>query len=195
MTNKSNMLKVSSHLEIQLVGAGWKKEKGLEKRLQAAVNLTLASLPAALLPIARQAQVTLLLTNDKAVQTLNHDYRGKDKPTNVLSFPQFEKDDLVKLSRSKTPILGGVHVGDIAVAYQYVVKEAKAEHKVLADHVTHLLIHGLLHLFGYDHDTVARAAKMEKLEKEIMATLGLPDPYAVWDEDDKKPCRSTKQKR
>lgn len=184
-------MKKNPSVIIEIKGAGWKKIKGLEKRLAQASELTLATMPVALLPAARRAQATLLLTSDKAVQTLNHDYRGKDKPTNVLSFPQFERADLAKVGKTG---LGNIYVGDIAVAYQTVVKEAKAEKKELLDHVTHLLIHGLLHLFGYDHDTDARASRMEKMEKEIMATLGLPDPYAPL-EDEIKPCRSTKQKR
>lgn len=73
--------------------------------------------------------------------------------------------------------IGDIYVGDIAVAYGTVVKEAKAEGKSELDHLTHLLIHGLLHLFGYDHDTNSKASQMERLEKQIMATLGLPDPY------------------
>ncbi len=167
--NKPNI-----HLEIASVP--WKKVRGLTKRLNAAAALTLSCLPDDLLPAARGAEATLLLTTDKAVQTLNRDYRGKDKPTNVLSFPQFERRELVKLGKKG---VGGLYVGDIAVAYQFTAKEAKAEGKLLSDHVTHLMIHGLLHLFGYDHLTSRQAARMERLEKEIMATLGLPDPYEI----------------
>lgn len=167
--NKPNI-----HLEIASVP--WKKVRGLTKRLETAAALTLSCLSADLLPVARGAEATLLLTTDKAVQTLNRDYRGKDKPTNVLSFPQFERRELVKLGKQGAE---GLYVGDIAVAYQFTAKEAKAEGKPLLDHVTHLMIHGLLHLFGYDHLTPAQAARMERLEKEIMATLGLPDPYEI----------------
>ncbi len=161
-------------LHIDICNEPWRQIRGLKKRLESATALTLASLPAALLPAAKGAEVTLMLTTNAAVRALNHDYRGVDKPTNVLSFPQFERRDLIKAGKTGEP----VYVGDIAVAYQVVVKEAKSEDKVLLDHVTHLLIHGLLHLFGYDHDTASKARPMEKLEREIMATLGLPDPYA-----------------
>jgi len=161
-------------LNIEIASAPWGKVKGLTRRLETAAELTLASLPAPLLPAAVGAEMTLLLTTDRAVQVLNHDYRGKDKPTNVLSFPQFERRDLVKLGKKGDPL----YVGDIAVAYAFTAKEAKAEGKFLLDHVTHLMIHGLLHLFGFDHVTPGKAARMEKLEKELMATLGLPDPYA-----------------
>lgn len=171
--------KAKKPLVIEVEAAGWKKLKGLEKRLNSAALLTLSALPETLLPVAAKAQMTLLLTTDKAVQALNRDFRAKDKPTNVLSFPQFERKDLVKIGRLDTG-KEGIYVGDIAVAYATVVKEAKAEGKSVVDHLTHLLIHGLLHLFGYDHDTDSKAARMERLEREIMATLGLPDPYVVF---------------
>jgi len=168
------MSKRKSSLQIEVASVSWGKVKGLQKRLAHAAELTFASLPETLLPAAKLAEMTLLLTTDKAVQTLNHDYRGMDKPTNVLSFPHYERRELIKLGKQAQPI----YAGDIAVAYQYVVKEAKAEQKVLLDHVTHLVIHGILHLFGYDHDTDSRAARMEKMERELMASMGLLDPYA-----------------
>ena len=176
------------HIETQT--KSWAKVKGLEKRLQAAAELTLAALPATLAPAAAKAQATLLLTTDAAVQKLNKEFRGKDKATNVLSFPQFDRKDLAKAARC----IGDIYVGDIAVAYGTVVKEAKAEGKSELDHLTHLLIHGLLHLFGYDHDTNSKASQMERLEKQIMATLGLPDPYEVIVVES-KPRRSAERKK
>jgi len=163
-----------TQLHIEKASAPWGKIKGLDRRLMRAAELTLASLPETLLPAAKQAELTLLLTTDKAVQTLNHDFRGKNAPTNVLSFPHFERQQLVKLGKKGEAL----YVGDIAVAYQFTAREAKAEHKLLLDHVTHLMIHGILHLFGYDHITPGKAARMEKLERELMASLGLLDPYA-----------------
>lgn len=162
-------------LNLDLAAAPWRKVRGLEARLKGAAELALASLPEALLPAARGAELTVLLTTDRSVQTLNHDYRGKNKPTNVLSFPQFERRELVKLGKGGAD---GLYVGDIAIAYAFTAKEAKAEGKLLLDHVTHLMIHGILHLFGYDHLTPGQAARMEKLERVLMASLGLPDPYA-----------------
>jgi probable rRNA maturation factor len=136
--------------------------------------VALATLPSSLSKAAALGQMTVLLTHDREVQALNLDFRGKDKPTNVLSFPGFERPDLLRAARAGAPL----YAGDIAVAYAFTSREAKAEGKKLLDHVTHLTIHGILHLYGYDHDTPARARVMEKLEKQIMATLGLPDPYA-----------------
>ncbi len=162
-------------IHVELAAAPWKKVKGLQRRLNSAALLTLSALPEPLLPAARQAEATLLLTTDAAVQKLNREFRGKDKPTNVLSFPHYERKDLVRLGKGREPL----YVGDIAVAYSFTAREAKAEGKDLLDHLTHLMIHGLLHLFGYDHDTAAKAARMEKLERELMASLGLLDPYEL----------------
>ena len=161
----------SLHLERAILL--WRRVRGLSSRLTRATNATLAHLP---LGVAR-VEFTLLLTSDVAVRRLNRDFRGMDKATNVLSFPQVARRQLSKIGKTKEP----VYIGDIAIAYQYVVKDAKAEGKDLKDHVTHLLIHGLLHLFGYDHQTTATAVRMERLETKIMAELGLPDPYAVCD--------------
>ena len=161
-------------LQIEIASALWGKVRGLEARLRQAAAVTLAHLPASLAKAAAAGQMTVLLTSDKAVQTLNRDFRGKDKPTNVLSFPSYEKPDLVCAARLGAPL----YVGDIAIAYAFTAKEAKVEGKILLDHVTHLTIHGILHLYGYDHDTPARAGAMERLEKHIMAALGLSDPYA-----------------
>ncbi len=170
----------SQRLQIIIESKPWGEIKGLKKRLEQAAALTLAVLPERLLPAASRAQLTLLLTTARAVQVLNRDYRGVDKPTNVLSFPQLERRALLKEKGGQEPL----YVGDIAVAYQVVVKESKAEGKLPLDHVTHLLIHGILHLFGYDHDTLHRAQRMEKIEREVMATLGLLDPYAAMDDAD-----------
>jgi rRNA maturation RNase YbeY len=103
-----------------------------------------------------------LFTSDAAVKDLNAQWRGKDSPTNVLSFP--------------APETAGT-LGDIALAYETCAREAGEQGKSLKDHATHLLVHGLLHLLGYDHEADDDAAEMEGLEKDIMAKLGLEDPY------------------
>jgi len=108
--------------------------------------------------------ITVLLTDDASVRTLNADFRGKDGPTNVLSFPAAE---------SARP-----HLGDIALAYGVCAREAGAQGKPLADHLMHLTVHGVLHLLGYDHQTDAEAEAMEGIERAILSKLGVPDPYA-----------------
>lgn len=114
------------------------------------------------------AEIAVMLTDDDGIRTLNRDWRGKDKPTNVLSFPTPET------ARSG----GDPHLGDIAIAYQTVEREALSEEKSFANHLTHLAVHGTLHLLGYDHETPEEAEEMEAMERTVLATLGVPDPYA-----------------
>lgn len=125
----------------------------------------------ALAAAAREAPaeglVSLLLTDDTALRELNREFRGKDKPTDVLSFPALPMD---------RPLLG-----DIAVAHGVAARDAAAQGKSLPDHLTHLLIHGYLHLQGHDHETPEDAAIMEAMEVRALATLGIADPYLLSD--------------
>jgi probable rRNA maturation factor len=158
-------------LDIQIQLAAWRRIPRLRARLQQAALATQAHLPKHLrFPFT----ATLLLTGNAKIRQLNRDFRAMDKATNVLSFPQFPPAELPKIGKQKR----GCELGDIAIASQYVVAEANSEHKILINHITHLLIHGLLHLFGYDHTHDNEAEAMEKLEIKIMTALGLPDPYA-----------------
>ena len=120
---------------------------------------------------------SVLFTSDEAVHTLNKDWRGKDKPTNVLSFPMLEREDLVHLDPADgLPEM----LGDIALAYETCAREAADKGISLKDHAAHLVVHGLLHLAGYDHETSeADAEKMEALEVKILALLGIADPYSA----------------
>jgi probable rRNA maturation factor len=104
---------------------------------------------------------TILLTTDRKLRTLNANFRGKDKPTNVLSFPSDDPD----------------YLGDIAIAYGVTAREAKAEGKSFAHHAAHLAVHGVLHLLGFDHERPCDARLMEPLEIEILAGLKIPNPY------------------
>jgi probable rRNA maturation factor len=110
-----------------------------------------------------------VLADDASLRALNRSYRGKDAATNVLSFP-FQ------------PAPGGCavrHLGDVVLAAETVRKEAAEQGIPPAHHLQHLVVHGLLHLLGFDHDTDARAEAMERLEAQILVTLGIADPYAV----------------
>ncbi len=117
---------------------------------------------------------SLLFTSDAEVQALNRDWRGKDKPTNVLSFPMLQRADLLTLTAEGPPEL----LGDIALAHETCAREAADKGVSQADHATHLIVHGLLHLAGHDHETSpADAAVMEQLEINALALLGIADPY------------------
>ena len=125
-------------------------------------------------------EISLLFTNNESMRNLNARYRGVDAPTNVLSFP-----GRVETKSLPSPGPGGgpgstppaVALGDIALAFDVVAKEAKEQTKTLANHVTHLIVHGLLHLLGYDHERDRDAIEMEKLEGQILRALGISDPY------------------
>src|SRR3954454_4526822 len=111
-------------------------------------------------------EVTVAFTDDKSVQALNRQWRGKDQPTNVLSFPA-----------PATGAPGPRFLGDVVLAFETVSREAADERKPLGDHVLHLLVHGILHLRGYAHETDEEAAAMESLEVKALAALGVADPY------------------
>jgi probable rRNA maturation factor len=112
--------------------------------------------------------VHVLFTSDAAVRSLNRSFRGKDKPTNVLSFPS-----------PAMPLPPGevAHLGDIALAFETVASEAREQGKPLLNHASHLIVHGTLHLLGCDHETDTEAEAMEARERTILAGLGIPDPY------------------
>jgi probable rRNA maturation factor len=111
-----------------------------------------------------QPGVVVLLTSDDAVAELNQRFRGKAGPTNVLSFPASANPEN--------------HLGDIALAHGVCAREAAEQGKSLEQHLAHLVVHGVLHLLGYDHETDGEAEAMEALERSILESLGVPDPYA-----------------
>ncbi len=115
------------------------------------------------------AEVAVSLADDARVQEANRAFRGKDAPTNVLSFPAAPPERI-----GASPFLG-----DVILAYETVEKEAAAEGKTIGDHLAHLVVHGVLHLIGYDHMTDDEAERMERLETAILASLAIADPYAA----------------
>ncbi len=141
-------------------GEAWSALGDLDALSRKAFAAVAAAAPA-------EGLVSLLLTNDAELQQLNRDFRGKDKPTDVLSFPALPMD---------RPLLG-----DIAVAHETASRDAALQAKSLADHLTHLLIHGYLHLLGHDHETPEEATKMEALEVRALASLGIANPYLLCD--------------
>ncbi|MBY8828499.1 rRNA maturation RNase YbeY [Hephaestia mangrovi] len=126
---------------------------------------------------AAAIEISLRLTSDDEVRVLNRDYRDKDKPTNVLSFPMVQPDLLETVSENSDD--GEVLLGDIVLAHGVCVREAAEKGISVEDHAAHLIVHGTLHLLGYDHVDDVEADHMEAIERDAMADLGLPDPYLV----------------
>lgn len=124
------------------------------------------------------AELAIVLTNDSAIRRLNRDWRGIDKPTNVLSFPIQETPGSITAAAPSAPL---VLLGDIVIAFETTMQEARAESKRFEDHLAHLAVHGFLHLVGQDHENDRDAEAMEGLERSILARLGISDPYAARD--------------
>lgn len=139
-----------------------------------AVRVTLAHAA----PRLGEAEVSLLLADDKDLAALNRDFRGQKGPTNVLSFPGDGAEALAAALDGKVA-KEAYFLGDIAIGLGVLRREAKAEGKTLAAHFTHLVVHGMLHLLGYDHHDALEAARMENLEIAILGRLGCADPYGA----------------
>lgn len=120
---------------------------------------------------AKQVAATLVLSHDAHVRALNRLWRGFDKPTNVLSFPS-------KVQSLGPNAAASLHIGDLILAHETLAREARDLGIDAADHFRHLVLHGLLHLLGFDHETAGEAEKMEALETRILGALGVADPYA-----------------
>jgi probable rRNA maturation factor len=137
--------------------------------LQALVDTAIAAaLANGLPPITAEAEVSLVFTTDAGIRILNAQYRQQDRPTNVLSFPA------AQLVHGRF----GPLLGDIVLARETIQREAAEQGVTVADHLTHLIVHGFLHLLGYDHEIESEALAMERLEIAILARLGIADPYA-----------------
>jgi len=150
--------------DIVITANCWQSEPGAEDIVQRAIVAAAAAAPGR----ADQAELAVMLTDDAGIRVLNHDWRGVDKPTNVLSFPAITLPDGSRQPRA---------LGDIAIAYETTRREAESENKPFGHHLSHLAVHGFLHLIGYDHETDDDAETMEELERQILARLGIPDPY------------------
>jgi len=145
--------------EIEIASPLWMSEPGAAACVREAIAAAAARVPA-------EGEISVLLTDDATVRSLNRQWRGVDKPTNVLSFPA------ARQPADLPPLLG-----DVAIAYETVVREAEEESKPILHHLAHLAVHGFLHLMGYDHQTDCEAEAMEALEREILRALRIPDPY------------------
>jgi len=154
--------------EVLVVADCWQAEPDAE----AVIHRAVAAAAAFVSDDLGNAEVAIMLTDDAGVRTLNRNWRGIDKATNVLSFPALQP------SRPRAPGDAPRMLGDIAIAYETTRREADDEQKSFEHHLSHLAVHGFLHLIGYDHENDAEAATMEEAEREILSQLGIPDPYA-----------------
>jgi probable rRNA maturation factor len=154
--------------EVLVVAACWQDAPEAEAIIQRAIAAAAESVDAD----TGEAELAVMLTDDSGIRTLNGNWRGIDKATNVLSFPALQP------TGARKPGDAPRMLGDIAIAYQTMRREADEEQKPFNHHLSHLAVHGFLHLIGYDHDNDADAEAMESLEIEILAQLGIPDPYA-----------------
>ncbi len=155
-------------LDIQIENSGWEAIDNIEGLCERAV---FQAIKQAKLKFIKGAELSILLTGNAEVHTLNKQWRKMDKPTNVLSFPAVPPKKI-----AKSPVLG-----DIALAFETVKLEATNDQKILENHLSHLVIHGFLHILGYDHENEADAAIMEALEISILEKLDIANPYADCD--------------
>ncbi len=166
-------------VDVVIEAAGWSKAlPNVAALCRRAARAALAAAPSKSPRGAPRGVIAIALGDDALLRELNHQFRGQDKPTNVLSFPTDEPDQL----------------GDIALALQTVKREAAEQAKSLRQHLIHLVVHGTLHLLGHDHERPGQAKRMEDLERKVLAGLGLPDPYLLPDPRPAGPIR-TAQKR
>lgn len=143
-------------VDVQVQSPQWNAEPAAAETVREAIDAAAALVPA-------QGEISVLLADDARIKELNRAWRKVDKPTNVLSFPAARP--------------GGPLLGDIAIAYETLAREAAAESKPLLHHLAHLAVHGFLHLLGYDHQTDSQADTMEGLERAALARLDIADPY------------------
>ena len=159
--------------EVLIVADCWNAEADAEAVIFRAIEAAAAMVDAD----TGDAELAIMLTDDAGIRTLNQNWRGIDKATNVLSFPALQPPSGQEPEDTYAPRM----LGDIAIAYETTRREADEEEKSFSNHLSHLAVHGFLHLVGYDHEKDGEAETMEALERKVLATLGIADPYADQD--------------
>lgn len=150
-------------VDIMVAADEWSAVDGLDPLVRACIAATIAETG---IELAESSEVSVNFCDDAEIRALNARWRDKDAPTNVLSFP------------TPGPLEARTLLGDIVIAFETVAREAGAQEKSLEDHTRHMVVHGFLHLLGYDHESAGEAEEMEALERRIAASLGMNDPYA-----------------
>jgi probable rRNA maturation factor len=175
---RADKLGIALDVDILVQSEQWRAHRGARAAVRRALAVAAATVP----QLRRSgAEVAIVLTDDAAIRILNRQWRGQNKPTNVLSFPA---------PAVGVPPRAPKSLGDIVIAYETLAREAEQAGKPFAHHLAHLAVHGFLHLVGFDHEDDAEAERMERRERAILATLGVPDPYA-----DPPPARAIKTRR
>ncbi len=159
MARTARKIRATAKIDVLVESKLWKRAKDAEPVVRRAIAEAAATLS------TPGAELAIVLSDDSAIRLLNRTWRGVDAATNVLSFPTGRTGG--------DPLL----IGDIVLAYETVAAEALAEGKPFADHLAHLAVHGFLHLLGYDHERKKDAEAMERLERDILLRLAIPDPY------------------
>jgi probable rRNA maturation factor len=165
MTSAPSRHAPAPSIDIQIQSPLWDAQPLAAQTVRDAIAAAAATLSTA------DNEVSILLTDDKAIRLLNREWRGIDKPTNVLSFPAATTKASVRM-----PLFG-----DIVMAYETLKRECDDEDRIFLHHLAHLTVHGFLHLIGYDHQVEAQAEEMEGLESKIMTRMQMPDPYLAHD--------------
>ncbi len=154
----------------------WKTQPDISKKIKALIKKIIPQ--TSLSELDTDIEISILLTNDAQIQELNKNYRQKDKPTNVLSFPLLDGKKIKNGNFKKLDLhTDCLALGDIAISYQTTLQESEEQGKTFENHLTHLIIHSLLHLIGFDHEQEKPARIMENLEVKILATMGINNPY------------------
>jgi probable rRNA maturation factor len=159
------MARTKITIDVARHAVAWRSLPGVTAQVRRAAKAAVSSAGAAL---ADEVEIAVALADDARVREVNRAHRAKDKPTNVLSFPAV----------APAKLASALFLGDIILAYETVHNESLEAGKPIMDHVTHLTVHGVLHLLGFDHLTADDASRMETLETAILGKLGVPDPYA-----------------
>ncbi len=169
----AGMVEAATEVYVEIADPAWSGAGlgDLEGRVVACARAALAAAPRGTIPADRPAEIAVLLCDDARMARLNGAFRDKSGPTDVLSFPAGDEP------RPEDPTIP-VLLGDLAIAFGVSEREARAAGIPLGDHLSHLVVHGILHLLGFDHGTEAEAARMETLEIRVLAGLDVPDPYA-----------------
>ena len=154
------------HIDVTIADGVEADEIKLHNQVRQAIEATLRQVE---LTFPKGAELSVLIGNDDTLQSLNREWRDKDKPTNVLSFPAND----IKVGEP-----AGILLGDIAISLETARREAGLETDKFDNHLSHLIVHGFLHLFGYDHEIDEEADLMEGLERKVLAELGIADPYS-----------------